>query len=60
MTLISKNPKFDEIITKALIRSEHIEATNITMERINQQINRIYRVMEEAVYHEQKVYRAMD
>ena len=57
---IAKNPKYDEIITKALMKSEHIEGTDITIERINQQINRIYRVMEESVYHEQKVYRAMD
>lgn len=56
----SRNQRYDEIITDALKKSEHINRTDITTERVQKQINKIYRVIEESVYHEQKVYRAMD
>lgn len=57
---LRREEKYDSIIRLAIEKSEKMKKSNISAEVLDAQIARIYRIMEEAVYREQKVFRAAD
>lgn len=57
---IYREEKYDEIIKIALEKAKSIDTSQINDEMVDRQIARIYRVMEEAIFREQKVFRAED
>lgn len=58
MGRVTREKKYDEIIHQALRIAENVEDSRISEAEIQSNISNIYSVMQEAVYREQKVYRA--
>lgn len=57
---LKRQDNYDGIIKAALEKADKEHHSKISEEDIEKQLSKIYRIMEEAIFQEQKVFRAMD